>query len=413
MKIRGIGKRGAFSYVWALVSVVIIAILIIAIVSYSKLTGNVVYPVDSNRQFKSASFSCANGAASQLESKNCRSAAYWRNYADKFCRNLCEATEDYSLDNVQNVDPACDMGRLNLYKECSGNDILPVGSGSVLVGEDCVASSECVFASYCDNMPYGVCKYNENVPVGGDCASDSQCVSGICMGNVCAEIQTTTPTSTATKTITTFITWTQSDTQSGTTTTGDITTAPPLVCACGHSTQKGCYTDPVTGATHCFDETETVCFQFELNPSNPTQGKLVLEDGKSPIPGVPTGYIQLNQPTGALAQGMIPGASAQVGAWEIPTGAWIAIGAVGLVIGVYAICASYAPHPPTKTCPSDDMDQTKASGNIGCAFGTVQEGVCWNCQKKIEGAATVYFWEKFAGLLMSCPGPTGECVAGA
>lgn len=102
----------------AIIIVALIIIVILVSMHWMRLTGEVSYPVDSNREFKSASFSCANGAASQLESKNCRSAAYWKNYADIFCKNLCEPTEDYSLDNAQNQDSSCKMIELNLDKEC-------------------------------------------------------------------------------------------------------------------------------------------------------------------------------------------------------------------------------------------------------------------------------------------------------
>ena len=150
-------KKECVKCVWIVCSVIILIIACFVVYNYSKTVGMVSWPVDANRQFKASSFSCANGANSQLESKNCRSAAFWNNFATKFCRDLCEMNPDLSIDNDANIDPACALASLRLFKECEGNVVQPVGAGSVEVGGDCTQDSECVAGAYCEGAPYGVC----------------------------------------------------------------------------------------------------------------------------------------------------------------------------------------------------------------------------------------------------------------
>lgn len=149
---------------------VILIIAVFGVYNVSKTTGKVTYPVDPNRRFKSVSFSCNNGAESQIESKNCRSATYWKNYADKFCGNLCEVSESMSIDVIEPqaaADPSCDVAVLQMFNECEGNVIV----AEVPTGGACTSNSMCVSGLYCIQ---GTCQPPACTPdcAGKECGDD-------------------------------------------------------------------------------------------------------------------------------------------------------------------------------------------------------------------------------------------------
>lgn len=153
---------------------IVLILAIFGIYSLSKTVGKVTYPTDPNRRFQVASFSCTNGASTNAESKNCRTAAYWKENADKFCKDTCAPGE------------SCNVAALNLYSECTGNVIV----GEIQEGGACTADSMCISGlkcisgtcqpSQCD-CEGRVCGPNGCGGTCGECAPGQTCQDGVCV----------------------------------------------------------------------------------------------------------------------------------------------------------------------------------------------------------------------------------------
>jgi hypothetical protein len=161
------------------------------------MTGNSMSDT-STPSYIATKFMCANGAVGNVQAKNCRTEAYWNNYATKFCKDLCEVSADASIDNAANTDPSCVVSIFNVLGKCIGAPPAPAscftgctgkacgddgcgGSCGTCTGTDVCIDTQCVTPQCsCERKACGEddgCGYHCQ----GSCSISGQiCQSGVC-----------------------------------------------------------------------------------------------------------------------------------------------------------------------------------------------------------------------------------------
>jgi hypothetical protein len=178
----------------------VIAVVLVAVVVYygAGMTGNSMSDT-STPSYVAAKFTCANGAGSDALSKNCRPEQYWRNYANKFCRDLCEMDLDLSVDNADNADPSCNVASFNIMGRCSGAPPRPASCFTGCTGKTCGddgCGMSCGTCSGSDVCIEGTCQTPQCDPIAncvgkscgddgcggvcGTCAPSQMCSYGVC-----------------------------------------------------------------------------------------------------------------------------------------------------------------------------------------------------------------------------------------